>query len=54
MLFGSKGLPSHPELEIVEGDIRDTASYAAAVKGCDYVIHMACIRMIRASSWTGP
>ena len=25
------------------GDIRDTDRYAEAVKGCDYVIHMACI-----------
>jgi nucleoside-diphosphate-sugar epimerase len=43
MLFGSKGLPSHPHLEVIKGDIRDTPSYAAAVKGCDAVIHMACI-----------
>ena len=43
MLFGSRGLPPHPRLEVVEGDIRDTASYAGVVKGCEYVIHMACI-----------
>src|ERR1700692_475338 len=43
MLFGSKGLPSHPNLTVVEGDIRDTACYASAVRGCDFVIHMACI-----------
>lgn len=43
MLFGSKGLPSHPHLRVVEGDIRDTESYIAAVKGSEYVIHMACI-----------
>jgi nucleoside-diphosphate-sugar epimerase len=43
MLFGSVGLPSNPHLEVVKGDIRDTKSYAAAVKGCDAVIHMACI-----------
>jgi nucleoside-diphosphate-sugar epimerase len=43
MLFGSAGLPSHPRLEVVKGDIRDTSSYAAAVQGCDAVIHMACI-----------
>jgi len=43
MLFGSKGLPSHANLEIVEGDIRDIARYSSAVKGCDFVIHMACI-----------
>jgi len=43
MLFGSAGLPSDPNLKVITGDIRDTAQYAEAVKGCDYVIHMACI-----------
>src|SRR5215831_3647136 len=43
MLFGSKGLPTHPNLEVIEADIRDNERYAAAVKGCDAVIHMACI-----------
>jgi len=43
MLFGSKGLPQHPRLEVIEGDIRDTKAYARAVAGCDAVIHMACI-----------
>jgi nucleoside-diphosphate-sugar epimerase len=43
MLFGSAGLPSHPHLKVVVGDIRDTEKYSAAVKGSDYVIHMACI-----------
>ena len=43
MLFGSAGLPSHPRLEVISGDIRETAAYAAAVRGCDSVIHMACI-----------
>src|ERR1043166_3680439 len=43
MLFGSAGLPQDPKLQVIEGDIRDTKHYAASVKGCDYVIHMACI-----------
>jgi nucleoside-diphosphate-sugar epimerase len=43
MLFGSKGLSPHPNLRIVEGDIRDSECFASAVKGCDHVIHMACI-----------
>lgn len=43
MLFGSGGLPNHPNLEVIQGDIRDGAAFAAAVKGCDAVIHMACI-----------
>src|SRR3954468_23189423 len=43
MLFGSAGLPSHPNLKVITGDIRDTQKYAEAVKGSDFVIHMACI-----------
>ncbi len=43
MLFGSQGLPKHDRLTVVEGDIRDTAFYAATVKGHDAVIHLACI-----------
>jgi nucleoside-diphosphate-sugar epimerase len=43
MLFGSAGLPSDPNLTVVKGDIRDNESFTAAVKGCDGVIHMACI-----------
>jgi nucleoside-diphosphate-sugar epimerase len=43
MLFGSAGLPTDPKLDVVNGDIRDTKSYSEAVKGCDAVIHMACI-----------
>jgi nucleoside-diphosphate-sugar epimerase len=43
MLFGAEGLPSHPHLKVVNGDIRDTKKYSEAVAGADYVIHMACI-----------
>ena len=43
MLFGCGGLKAHPNLEIVEGDIRDTAHYAARLGGVDTVIHMACL-----------
>jgi nucleoside-diphosphate-sugar epimerase len=43
MLFGSEGLPSHPHLRVVAGDIRDTAAFSAAVKGADSVIHLAAI-----------
>jgi hypothetical protein len=34
-------LPSDPGLTVVEGDVRDTARYAHAVRGCDAVVHMA-------------
>lgn len=30
----------HPELEIVEGEVLDTAALQAAMKGCDFVFHM--------------
>ncbi len=43
MLFGDAGLPKHPHLKVVKGDIRDLALYAETVKGCEFVIHMACI-----------
>jgi len=43
MLFGSDGLASHPNLEVVRGDIRDTAHVASAVRGSDAVIHLAAI-----------
>lgn len=43
MYFGRDGLPQHPGLTVIEGDIRDTAKLAAALKGIDVVVHLACI-----------
>jgi len=43
MLFGSAGLPNHPNLTVITGDIRDILKYTGAIEGCDSVIHMACI-----------
>ena len=43
MLFGSEGLPSHPNLRVVKGDIRDTASFSKELTDIDSVIHLACI-----------
>lgn len=43
MFFGSDGLPKHPRLKVVQGDLRDTGHYAASLKGVDAVIHLACI-----------
>ncbi len=34
---------AHPELEVIEGDIRDQRLLAGALPGCGAVIHLACI-----------
>ena len=36
-------LAPHPELEIVKGDLRDPSRVETALRGCDAVIHLACI-----------
>jgi nucleoside-diphosphate-sugar epimerase len=36
-------LAAHPALRVVKGDLRDPAQVAAALTGCDAVIHLACI-----------
>ena len=43
MLFGADGLPSHPNLKAVTGDIRDISRFSNAVRGVGSVIHLACI-----------
>lgn len=43
MLYGNHGLTPQKGLTIIDADIRDTAKYSEAVKGCTDVIHMACI-----------
>ncbi|MBP6868408.1 MAG: NAD-dependent epimerase/dehydratase family protein [Bacteroidales bacterium] len=30
---------SHPQLELVTGDVRDVSSLQAAVRGCDFIVH---------------
>lgn len=40
--YGNR-LPKHPNLQLIEGDIRDTAKLAEAFKGIDDVISLACI-----------
>jgi nucleoside-diphosphate-sugar epimerase len=45
-LFGDNVLDavkSHPGLTQIKGDLRDPQAVAAAVAGCDAVIHLACI-----------
>lgn len=43
MYFGTDGLPDHPNLSLVKGDIRDASAYADAVAGHDAVISLGCI-----------
>ena len=43
MLFGADGLPTHENLRVVKGDIRDTEHLAQELEGVDQVIHLACI-----------
>jgi nucleoside-diphosphate-sugar epimerase len=43
MLFGGAGLPAHPHLDVVKGDLRDTGHYSSYLRGVHSVIHMACI-----------
>jgi len=42
-IFGNGVLEPHPNLSLVEGDIRDTENMAAHAMGSDVVIHLACI-----------
>jgi nucleoside-diphosphate-sugar epimerase len=44
LYFGKETLPlDHPELTVIEGDIRDTKRLAESCKGADAFIHLACI-----------
>ncbi len=42
LYFGCR-LPNHPNLNVIRGDIRDTAKLAAAFQGHDAILHLACI-----------
>jgi nucleoside-diphosphate-sugar epimerase len=43
MYFGTDGLPDHPNLTLIKGDIRDPKAYASAVAGHDAVVSLGCI-----------
>jgi len=43
MLYGTDGLAAHPNLRVIQGDVRDIDHYCGAVAGVDSVIHLACI-----------
>lgn len=42
LYFGCR-LPNHPDLRVLQGDIRDTGKLAQAMQGQDAVLHLACI-----------
>ena len=43
MLFGSNVLPSHQNLDVIKGDLRDIKHLAKVLRGHDAVVHLACI-----------
>jgi nucleoside-diphosphate-sugar epimerase len=43
MYFGSRFLPKHPDLRVIEGDIRDVEKLADAVMNHDALVSLACI-----------
>ena len=42
LFFGCR-MPNHPNLRVIQGDIRNTSKLASAVQGHDAVLHLACI-----------
>lgn len=43
MIYGENVLPSHPNLRIIRGDIRDKGILSETLNGADCIIHLACI-----------
>ncbi len=43
MFFGCDHLPTHPNLEIIKGDIRDIDKFKLSLRNIDTVLHLACI-----------
>ncbi len=39
----------HPQLKIIEGDIRDTDTVFQAAEGCDAIVHLAAVASVQAS-----
>ena len=41
--LGPAGLADHPNVRLVQGDVRDVAALGAAMEGCTHVVHLASI-----------
>jgi nucleoside-diphosphate-sugar epimerase len=41
--LAAAGLDKHPNVKLIQGDVRDYAALAEAMKGADYVVHLASI-----------
>jgi UDP-glucose 4-epimerase len=44
-----ENLPVHPQLEFVQGDIRDRSLVAGSVRGMDAIVHLAAVASVQAS-----
>jgi len=42
-LYGEDVLDAHPKLQKIKGDLRDRKAMVEGARGCDTVIHLACI-----------
>ena len=43
IMYYENHLPDHPNLVLIEGDVRDTAKLSTFFEGIDCVLHLACI-----------
>ena len=41
LIYGDQGLPKHPQLQVIKGDIRDIPRFSDAAHGCESIIHLA-------------
>jgi len=43
ILWYDPKFPKHPNLKVIQGDVRDTTQVAKACEGQEYLLHLACI-----------
>lgn len=41
--LGAAGLDKHPNVRLIQGDVKDFEAMAEAMRGCDHVVHLASI-----------